>query len=215
MAVYTQRPGFVPGLVGAAGFAVKHEVSGDMQQARPYLLRRPRQETRTLRIYLYRQVGLGFGTVDGCISGAIDDAYIDNFYPLDRIAASIFLYCTWFIIFLGIIFYRKENNYLKNNFLFSTLLISALIYILFIGTTAVESRFGFIIFLLLLPFSGFGIKFISNLYSNSTSKTSLIKNGFKLYIPLISFILVFFYLSFWMDLQTRRIDWFDKFLNIL
>ena len=153
------------------------------------------------------------------IFGVLDwgyvDTYIDNLYPLERIPASIFLYFSWFVILLGIITYRNKTNTLKNNILFSTLIASTLLYSLFIGTTAVESRFGFIIFLLLLPFSGFGIKFIYNLYSNSTSTISLIKNGFKLYLSLISFILVFFYLSFWMDLQTNRIDWFDKIMNIL
>jgi len=149
----------------------------------------------------------------GVLDWSYVDTYIKNFYPLERIPASIFLYTGWFVIFTGIFTYRKKRTNLKNDLLFYTLIFSVILYVLFIATTAVESRFGYPIYLLLLPFSGFGIKQIYNLYSKSNSKISLIINGLKLYPLYASFILVFFYLSFWLDSQTGRIDWFD-FLNL-
>lgn len=124
------------------------------------------------------------------------------------------MYFIWFTIFLGIIFYLSKNNCLKNNFLFNSLILSSLLYTLFIATITVESRLGFIIFLLLLPFSGVGIKYIYHLHLESTSKVFFIKNNFKLFSTLFLFILAFFYLSFWLDLQTNRLDWFNEIFNI-
>jgi len=146
----------------------------------------------------------------GVLDWSYVDTYIDDFYPPERIPASVFLYTGWFLIFTGIFVYTKEKINLKNNFPFYLLILSAILYVLFISTIIVESRFGYPIYLLLLPFAAFGIKKIHDTFSKSSSKISLIIHGIKLSSIYASFILVFFYLSFWLDLQTTRIDWFTK-----
>lgn len=160
---------------------------------------------------------LFFSHIFGVIDWGYIETYIDNFYPASRILGSIFLYSTWFFIFYGITsFFRKKISHEKGKNVFCFLLIAFFIYIAFISTTAVESRFGYPSFLILLPFSGYGVhRFVLNTIKHHDSKARLLN---KILFPtlLISSILVFFYLSFLLDLQTQRIDWFmfiDSQLN--
>ncbi|WPK12476.1 hypothetical protein R6U77_01920 [Lysinibacillus louembei] len=130
------------------------------------------------------------------IFGVLDwgyiDTYINNFYPISRLVGSVFLYVTWILIFSGIfkVIRKKEIN-----FRFMGLLISAICYTLFIATTAIESRFGYPMFFLLLPFIGW--------FSTESrlSKRSL--------FGIISLVIVMFLISFVLDLQTGRINWFE------
>lgn len=148
------------------------------------------------------------------IFGAIDwgyvDTYIKEFYPDSRIPASIFLYTCWFLIIVGLVSlfrnFKYKDVFEKNKFKIFTISITILIYILFIGTTFVEARFGYPIFLFLLPFSGYGMNSIFDIYNHNKSYKSIIK-----YVILcISMILLFFSLSFLSDKQTKKIDWFAK-----
>ncbi|RAV13790.1 hypothetical protein [Paenibacillus contaminans] len=146
-----------------------------------------------------------FSHIFGVLDWGYVDAYIKSFYPISRLVASFFLYITWFVILSGIYFYIRNKKNRDNRYsftLFSTILLSV-VYAAFIGTTCVESRFGYPIFLLLLPFSGIAI-------SSIMSKTRVI------YYSLVScflLIILFFWVSFTIDLQTKRIDWYNFFLH--
>jgi len=100
---------------------------------------------------------------------------------------------------------------LKTVFLLTTLIISAILYLAFIATTWAEIRYAYPIFLLLLPFSGYGVKYLfdSTIHNNKTSKLWIKRIGFiTVYLLFIS---AFFYISFLFSLQTGRIDWFSFF----
>jgi len=148
--------------------------------------------------------------------GVIDCGYIDNYikeyYPTNRLIGSFFLYSVWFFAFYGILHLIWKKSLTKNNFMYASLLISALFYTLFIATTAVESRFGYPLFLLLLPFSGYGLNQIYKInQGQNNQKVKLFRNRMIFAIVFLLFILIFFYLSFLLDFQTGRINWFDLF----
>jgi hypothetical protein len=148
-----------------------------------------------------------------------DWGYVDNiiteFYPSSRIPASLFLYSSWFFIFWGIFhFIRQKFQNHENNLIYSSLIISATIYTLFVATTSVESRFGYPIFMLLLPFGGYGIKQLYlNCINSNQLKINLLLNRIKIASIFSVFIFVIFYISFILDLQTNKINWF-VFLNL-
>jgi len=148
------------------------------------------------------------------IFGVLDwdyvDTYIKEYYPLNRIPSSLLIYSTWFFVICGI-FSARKNFFIENRFLLTTLIISAILYLAFIATTHVELRWGYPIFLLLLPFSGYGIKYLFNstIHNNKTSKLWIKRIGFiTVYLLFIS---TFFYISFLFSYQTGRIDWFSFF----
>lgn len=122
------------------------------------------------------------------------DTYIKDFYPISRIFGSIFLYSTWYFIFIGIFkfFVNYNSERTKINL---GLLVSAILYTLFIATTLIESRFGYPILLLLLPFAGYGIQ---------SMKLNILK-----VVSFFFVILVCFTISFSLDLQTNRINWYQ------
>jgi len=153
-----------------------------------------------------------FSHIFGVIDWGYVDSYIKEFYPTNRLIGSFFLYSVWFFAFYGILHLIWNKSLTKNNFMFASLLISTLAYTLFIATTAVESRFGYPIFLLLLPFSGYGINQIyKKTQRPDDQKVKLFRNRMIFAIVFLLFILVFFYLSFLLDFQTGRINWFDLF----
>ncbi|HEY4442398.1 MAG TPA: hypothetical protein VGN14_18205, partial [Candidatus Elarobacter sp.] len=87
--------------------------------------------------------------------GLLDWAYVNTYiYDLSvgpRLLPSIYLYAQWFLIALGI---AAALRAAKRAFFVSGALFSAALYALFMGTTTVESRFGFPLYLFLLPFAG-------------------------------------------------------------
>ncbi len=138
------------------------------------------------------------------------DTYIKEYYPLNRIPSSLLIYSTWFFAICGI-FATRKNFFIENRFLLTTLIISAILYLAFIATIVPVVRYGYPIFLLLLPFSGYGIKYIfdSTIHNNKTSKLWIKRIGFiTVYLLFIS---AFFYISFLFSSQTGRIDWFGFF----
>ncbi|MUG89178.1 hypothetical protein GNP92_22930 [Paenibacillus timonensis] len=147
------------------------------------------------------------------IFGALDwgyvDTYINDFYPFSRIIASIFLYSFWLIAFLGIINFFKKVKSAREKFIGISLLILFLGYALFIGTTVVESRFGYPLFLFLIPFFGYFIWLInekSELKIRKRNKTTVF-----VYIALfLVYLSAIFTLSFYLDLQTDRINWINQ-----
>jgi len=153
-----------------------------------------------------------FSHIFGVIDWGYVDTYIKEFYPTSRLVGSFFLYSVWFFTFYGILHLIWNKSLTKNNFMFASLLISAFVYTLFIATTAVESRFGYPIFLLLLPFSGYGINQIYKINQGQNNhKEKLFRNRVIFVITFTLFISVFFYLSFLLDFQTGRINWFNLF----
>jgi len=153
---------------------------------------------------------LYFSHIFGVFDWDYVDTFIKEFYPLNRIPASLLIYSTWFFVICGI-FSAGRNFFTSNRLLLTTLIISTMLYIAFIATTSVEVRFGYPIFLLLLPFSGYGIKFLfdSIIHNKKTSKLWIKRIGFITVYSL--FISTFFYISFLFSYQTYRIDWFEFF----
>lgn len=137
------------------------------------------------------------------IFAAIDwgyiDTYIRDFYPVSRLIASFFLYIFWIFVATGLFCYFRSistNKYLTN------LLITSLFYIAFVSTTQVESRFGYPLYFLLLPFACLG-------YNSFLA----MKNKRKIMQIIIFFIIIcLFYIgSIMLDMQTNRIDWIRNF----
>jgi len=138
------------------------------------------------------------------------DIYIKEYHPPDRIPSSLLIYSTWFFAICGF-FATRKNFFIENRFLLTTLIISAILFLVFIITIVPEVRYTYPIFLLLLPFSGYGIKYIfdSTTHNNKTSKLWIKRIGFiTVYLLFIS---AFFYISFLFSYQTGRIDWFGFF----
>ena len=138
------------------------------------------------------------------------DIYIKEYHPPDRIPASLLIYSTWFFAICGF-FVTRKNFFIENRFLLTTLIISAILLLVFIVTTLPEIRYTYPIFLLLLPFSGYGVKYLfdSTTHNNKTSKLWIKRIGFiTVYLLFIS---TFFYISFLFSYQTGRIDWFGFF----
>jgi len=138
------------------------------------------------------------------------DNYIKDYYPQNRIPASLLIYSTWFFAIWGMFEARFFST--ANSFLMKTIIISAILYLAFISTSIAETRFGYPIFLMMLPFSGFGIKYFYDFCIKRDNKTS------KLWIKRIGFITIylifistFFYISFLFSSTTNRIDWFGYF----
>ena len=155
-------------------------------------------------------IQLYFSHIFGVLDWDYVDTYIKEYYPLNRIPSSLLIYSTWFFAICGI-FSASKNFFIANRFLLTTLIISAFLYLAFIATTLVELRMGYPIFLLLLPFSGYGVKYLfdSTIHNNKTSKLWIKRIGFITVYSL--FISTFFYISFLFSYQTGRIDWFGFF----
>ena len=138
------------------------------------------------------------------------DTFIKEYHPLNRIPSSLLIYSTWFFAICGF-FATRKNFFTANRFLLTTIIISAILLLVFIATISPEVRYTYPIFLLLLPFSGYGIKYIfdSIIHNNKTSKLWIKRIAFiTVYLLFIS---TFFYISFLFSSQTDRIDWFGFF----
>jgi len=150
----------------------------------------------------------------GVLDWDIIDSYIHDYYPLNRIPASFLVYSTWFFVIWGII--ESRFFFTRNSFLIKTSIISAILYLAFIATTLVEIRYGYPIFLLLLPFSGYGIKYFYDFcIKHDKNKTSNLWNKRIAFISIyLLFISTFFYVSFAFASATSiPIDWFE-YLNL-
>lgn len=90
-----------------------------------------------------------------------------------------------------------------------TLLSSFMIYWAFLGTTIIESRFGYPLYLLMMFFAAFGVKRFE-VYVKNNGAVNL-KRLSMILIAGVIFILSIFYVSFLLDYQTGRINWFHWF----
>lgn len=137
-------------------------------------------------------------------------AYITNFYAPSRLLGSVCLYIYWILSFCGIFFTVKEKKSRIEKFILISLLGSCVGYLSFIGGTVVESRFGFPLFLILLPFSAIAFSNLVNFIFGS-DKFWIKRITFKTMLQIISFVALvslFFLISFLIDRQTGRINWF-------
>ncbi|MEK3675535.1 hypothetical protein [Paenibacillus sp. FSL R10-2771] len=145
----------------------------------------------------------------GVLDWGYVDTYITDYYPPSRVISSLFLYMYWITAFYGLytIFRNKQPNKQQIYFIIS-FIGSFLFYWAFIGTTIIESRFGYPLFMLLLPFVGWGAK---NAYNNIRSGTNSF--NYKRCIQYVLICLIFMalalYISFLIDYQTGRINWLE------
>ena len=154
---------------------------------------------------------LSFSHIFGALDWDYVDTYITEYYPPHRIPASLLIYSTWFFVIWGI-FSARKNFFSEDSLLLKTSIISAILSLAFIATIIVTARYGYPIFLLLLPFSGYGIKYLYDFcfkHDNNTSKLWIKRIGLITIYSL--FISTFFYISFWFSYQSGRIDWFGFF----
>ncbi|WP_433747674.1 hypothetical protein [Paenibacillus amylolyticus] len=140
--------------------------------------------------------------------------YISNFYPPSRILGSLFLYVFWIVSFYGLASFLKSCKEKKEQkigvFIALTLSTSFILYWAFLGTTIIESRFGYPLYLLMLFYFAYGVKriveYIQIHQRNAT--ISMLKLSISILFS-IGLVLVIFYLSFLMDYQTGRINWIN------
>lgn len=142
----------------------------------------------------------------GVLDWGYIETYIVDFYPVSRIIGSLFLYTFWFFAFYGAASFIRREKSVKGRFAFVALVGAFLLYWAFIGTTIIESRFGYPLYLLLLPFSGIGgLNFFRNI--NEVAGILRIKRALKYAVIYAAVILIVFYISFMFDYQTGRINW--------
>ena len=137
------------------------------------------------------------------VFGAIDwgyvDTYIADYYPKDRLPASILLHTTWFLVAAGFVrFLRQRRKLPRGSSALLLFLAAAIVMDLgFLATTQVESRFGYPVFLMALPFLGFSL---SKPWP-SRKATVGIAVSWLLWVGISTA------LSFWIDATTGRIHW--------
>jgi len=139
------------------------------------------------------------------------DAYIKDYYPLNRIPSSVLIYSTWFFVIWGIL--ETRFFFKTKDFLMTILIISTILSLAFFATLQIETRFGYPIFLLMLPFSGYGVKYLYDFcikHYNKTSKLWIKRFGFSTIYLL--FVSTFFYVSFsFSSLSNSGLNWFEFF----
>ncbi|WP_405154090.1 hypothetical protein [Paenibacillus sp. FSL K6-0108] len=154
-----------------------------------------------------------FSHLFGVLDWGYIQTYISNFYPPSRILGSLFLYIFWLLGFLGLVLFLqrcvKGKEEKKGVFIGITLLSSFMIYWAFLGTTIIESRFGYPLYLLMMFFAAFGVKRFE-VYVKNNGAVNL-KRLSMILIAGVIFILSIFYVSFLLDYQTGRINWFHWF----
>ena len=137
------------------------------------------------------------------VFGAIDwgyvDTYITDYYPKGRLAASLLLHTTWFLTAVGFVrFLRQRRKLPPGNSAMLLFLAAAIVMDLgFLAMTQVESRFGYPVFLMALPFLGFAL---SRPWP-SRKATVGIAASWLLWVGISTA------LSFWIDATTGRIHW--------
>lgn len=158
----------------------------------------------------------GFLTVyTSHLFGAIDWGYIDTYirewYPPSRIIGSVFLYIYWILAFYGVgLFLAMKKKNIKQWFTGLSLILAFLGYWLFIGTTVVESRFGYPLLMIIIPFAGLALKkIITDIMKTSLNRAKRFKIIIFYLIIFIVVVMIMFLLSFLLDYQTGRIDWFN------
>lgn len=144
----------------------------------------------------------------GVLDWGYIETYITDFYPISRIIGSLFLYSFWIMGFYGVYVFIRKNKSITGKFIAISFISSFILYWAFIGTTIIESRFGYPLYILILPFSGWGIQCCLDYWrSESINRSLKLKNTIKYLFVFVIVIILSFYLSFLLDYQTGRINW--------
>ncbi|MNO26764.1 hypothetical protein D3C76_166230 [compost metagenome] len=149
-----------------------------------------------------------FSHLFGVLDWGYIETYINDYYPVSRIIGSLLLYLFWIVAFYGGYRFIKDKTGVSERFLAVSFIGSFVLYWGFIGTTIIESRFGYPLYMLLLPFAGWGIQYFSDYWKNrSISKSIKVKKTLRYSVICFLIIVATFYLSFLLDYQTGRINW--------
>jgi hypothetical protein len=132
----------------------------------------------------------------GVLSWGDFNTYIRDTISHSGLIGSVFLSVVWFLIICGIIYLKRRKDIIY------PLLFSVVFYLLFMGTTLVESRFGYPSFLLALLFSGPGVLFLVDKWKEKRNYRWITGAVFLLFVS------VFVVLSYWLEMQTGRMKWF-------
>jgi hypothetical protein len=137
------------------------------------------------------------------IFGAVDwsyvDTYIRRYHPANRLPASFLLHSTWFLAVVGFIRFLRRRRLLPTTTarLLPVLVLAIVVDLGFLSTTQVESRFGYPVFLMALPFLGF------SLVGPRPSRKALATVA----VGWLVWLFLSMALSFWLDGLTGRIHW--------
>ncbi|GIO88498.1 hypothetical protein J25TS5_54300 [Paenibacillus faecis] len=149
-----------------------------------------------------------FSHLFGVLDWGYIETYINDYYPVSRIIGSLLLYLFWVVAFYGSYRFIKDKSSVTEKFLAISFIGSFVLYWGFIGTTIIESRFGYPLYMLLLPFAGWGINCYSDYWKNrSISKSIKVRKTLRHSVIYSFIIITTFYLSFLLDYQTGRINW--------
>ncbi|WP_438348915.1 hypothetical protein ACP8HI_25580 [Paenibacillus sp. FA6] len=149
-----------------------------------------------------------FSHMFGVLDWGYIETYINDFYPISRIIGSLFLYSFWIAAFYGVYVFIRKNKSIAGKFIAISFISSFILYWGFIGTTIIESRFGYPLYILMLPFSGWGVQCCLDYWrSESINKSLKLIKTVKYLLVFIIVITLTFYLSFLLDYQTGRINW--------
>ena len=127
------------------------------------------------------------------------DTYITDYYARSRFPASFLLQTAWFLIALGFIRFLRHRRELPSGTRALLLFLAAAIVadLGFLATVMVESRYGYPVFLMALPFLGFSL---SGGWP-SRKATAAIAASWLLWLVLSTA------LSLWMEGTSGRIHW--------
>ncbi|MNW40484.1 hypothetical protein D3C74_175990 [compost metagenome] len=142
----------------------------------------------------------------GVLDWGYVDTYIKDYYPFTRIPASLLLYFFWILSVYGFCAYKRSSlDANKKKYISLALPVTFLIYWFFLGTTVVEARFGYPLFLFVLPFAGLGTAKI--LLRLKQKFGSFGMRGYLIGLLWVLILLVILFFSFLLDSTTGRIKW--------
>jgi len=149
-----------------------------------------------------------FSHIFGVLDWGYIDTYIKDFYPISRIIGTIFLYNFWIFSFFGFFSYLKNGMKSdQKNFVIISTTIAFMGYLLFISTTVIESRFGYPLMFITIPFAGYGLCQYLKLFLKNTENRINTRKLLKLLSLYIIIMIIGFAFSFLLDNQTGRINW--------
>lgn len=141
--------------------------------------------------------------VFGVIDWGYIDTYITNYYPSDRFPASLLLHTTWFFVALGFARFLRQRRILpaKTSAMLLFLVAAIVLDFGFLATTQVESRFGYPVLLMALPFLGFSC---ADLRLAPKAAAGIV-------VSWLFWLALSTFLSLWIDGMSGRIHWFARF----
>ncbi|GIP60272.1 hypothetical protein [Paenibacillus woosongensis] len=144
----------------------------------------------------------------GVLDWGYIETYINDYYPISRIFGSLFLYLFWITSFYGLYKFIRNERSVQARFFVASFIGTFAVYWLFIGTTIIESRFGYPLYFMILPFSGYCLWSWLEFWRNRDMQNAFkMKKTMTYLFVSAALIALLFYLSFLLDYQTGRINW--------